>query len=106
MLAKVFCFLLSTFFAGQAQFVIERGERDIFRNSTGCSKETPDFCYLMNAEKSKFDPCVCRCWLNYPMFRNPDVLHSGAGRFMSKGKPGCVWHAHHRYGEYFGNILS
>ena len=75
-------------------------------NLTSCSNDTPDYCYSMNAEKSKFDQCVCRCLLNYPMYRNPDVFTAGRGEFTSKGKPGCVWHSNHRYGKCFGDILS
>lgn len=99
MLAKIFCFLLSSFLASQAQFVIERGERDVFRNLTSCSDNTPDFCYFLHADKNDYDHCVCQCWPKYPMYRNPDVFPSGGGQFMSKGKPGCVWHSNHRYGE-------
>ena len=99
MLAKIFCFLLSSLLASQAQFVIDRGERDVFRNLTSCSKDTPDFCYFLHADKSDFDPCVCQCWPKYPMYRNPDVYPSGGGQFVSKGKPGCVWHSNHRYGK-------
>lgn len=106
MLAKILCFLLSTFLASEPHFVIDRGERDIFMNLTSCSKDTPHYCYSMNAEKSKFDPCVCRCLLNYPMYRNPDVFTGGRGEFTSKGKPGCVWHSNHRYGKCFDDILS
>ena len=99
MLAKTFCFLLSIFVAIEAQFVIDRGEQDVFRNLTGCSEETPDFCYFLHSDKSPFDPCVCRCWPKYPMYRDHDVFPVQRGEFESKGKPGCVWHSNHRYGK-------
>ena len=99
MLAEIFCLLLSSCIAINAQFVIDRGERDVFRNLTSCTKDTPDFCYNMHAETSALDPCVCRCKPKYPMYRNPDVYPGRGGKFLSKGKPGCVWHSNHRYGK-------
>ena len=98
MLEKIFCVLFTIFVAVEAQFVIDRGDRDIFRNLTSCSKDTPDFCYYLHADKSALDPCVCRCWVKYPLYRNPDVFPE-AGVFISKGKPACVWHSNHRYGK-------
>lgn len=99
MLARILCIFWLIFVLVETQFVIERGERDVFRNLTGCSAETPDFCYFHNAVKSGFDPCVCRCEIKYPMYRNPDVYPTRGGQFISKGKPGCVWHSNHRYGK-------
>ena len=94
---KIICFFLSFFVAIKAQFVIDRGQRDVFRNLTSCSKDTPDFCYFLHADKSASDSCICRCWVKYPLYRNPDVYPSGRGEFKSKGKPACVWHSNHRY---------
>ncbi|XP_028407955.1 uncharacterized protein LOC114530578 isoform X2 [Dendronephthya gigantea] len=97
MLVSTFCVLISCLFVIEAQFVIDRGERDVFRNLTGCTK---DFCYYLHAEESKLDPCVCRCLPKYPMYRNPDVAVSGGMEFTSKGYGACVWHSNHRYECY------
>lgn len=105
MLISTFCVLISSLCVIEAQFVIDRGERDVFRNLTGCSEASLDFCYFLNAEESKLDPCVCRCLPKYPLYRNPDVYLSGGLKFMSKGYAGCVWHSNHRYGMYFERIF-
>lgn len=95
---KALLVLLSSLFTAKGQFAIVRGSRDIFRNLSSCSTATPNFCYNSNAEMSLNDNCICRCKANYTLYRNPDVKVSG-GKFVSRGKPGCVWYANHRLGK-------
>ena len=90
--------LFSMFIAdGKAQFAIIRGERDVFHNTSSCTR-TPDYCYGLNADASHFDSCICRCKQGYPMYRNPDVFPDG-GVFKSRNTPGCSWHSNHRGGR-------